>query len=48
MGKGSTAFSSVGWMPWVAGMRMIDGRATAYQCQDFACAAPVTAPEELL
>jgi uncharacterized protein YyaL (SSP411 family) len=34
-------------MPWVAAMRMVDGRATAYQCREFACAAPVTDPEAL-
>jgi hypothetical protein len=28
-------------------MRMVDGRATAYQCREFACAAPVTDPEAL-
>ena len=27
---------------WTAKMRPIDGRATAYVCEDFACQAPVT------
>jgi len=31
-------------MPWVAEMKMIDNRATAYVCRDFACAAPSTDP----
>jgi len=31
-------------MPWVAAMKMIDGRATAYVCRNFACAAPFTDP----
>ena len=29
-------------MPWVAEMKMIDNRATAYVCRDFACDAPTT------
>jgi uncharacterized protein YyaL (SSP411 family) len=29
-------------MPWVAGMKMIDGKATVYLCRGFACAAPST------
>ncbi len=33
--------------PWLAAMRPIDGRATAYVCEDFSCRAPVTGPEEL-
>ncbi|MDO8681727.1 MAG: thioredoxin domain-containing protein [Acidobacteriota bacterium] len=31
-------------MPWVAAMKMIDGRATAYVCRNFACDAPSTDP----
>jgi hypothetical protein len=31
-------------LPWVAAMRMIDDRATAYVCRDFVCEAPVTDP----
>jgi hypothetical protein len=33
-----------GAMPWVASMRMIDGKATAYVCRKFACDAPSTDP----
>jgi len=33
--------------PFTAGMSAIDGRATAYVCQDHACARPVTDPDEL-
>ena len=28
--------------PWLADMRAVDGRATAYVCEEFACQAPVT------
>jgi uncharacterized protein YyaL (SSP411 family) len=31
-------------MPWVSSMKMIDGRATAYVCRNFACDAPTTDP----
>ena len=34
-------------MPWVAAMTMVDGKATAYRCRNFACEAPVTDPEAL-
>ncbi|MEO8682412.1 MAG: thioredoxin domain-containing protein [Vicinamibacterales bacterium] len=32
-------------MPWVAAMTMIDGKATAYVCRNFACDAPATSPD---
>ena len=35
-------------MPWVAGMKMIDGKATVYVCRNFACDAPSTDPAVLL
>jgi uncharacterized protein YyaL (SSP411 family) len=31
-------------MPWVAEMKMIENKATAYVCRDFACDAPTTDP----
>ena len=31
-------------MPWIADMKMIDGKATAYVCRGFACDAPSTDP----
>jgi uncharacterized protein YyaL (SSP411 family) len=31
-------------MPWVAGMKMIDDKATAYLCRGFVCSAPSTDP----
>jgi uncharacterized protein YyaL (SSP411 family) len=34
-------------LPWTAGMVMLDGRATAYVCRDFACELPTASPEEL-
>ncbi|HYE86017.1 MAG TPA: hypothetical protein VEA16_06660, partial [Vicinamibacterales bacterium] len=34
-------------MPWIADMKMIDGKATAYVCRGFACDAPATGPEVL-
>jgi uncharacterized protein YyaL (SSP411 family) len=34
-------------MPWIGDMTMLDGRATAYYCRDFVCAAPTIDPEAL-
>jgi uncharacterized protein YyaL (SSP411 family) len=34
-------------LPWTEELRMRDGRATAYVCQDFTCQTPVTAPQDL-
>jgi len=33
--------------PWLADLRPRGGRATAYVCENYACQAPVTTPEEL-
>jgi hypothetical protein len=33
--------------PWLAEMRPVGGRATAYVCEHFACQAPVTDPGAL-
>jgi uncharacterized protein YyaL (SSP411 family) len=34
-------------LPFVAAMRMLDGKVTAYVCRNFSCRAPVTSPEML-
>jgi uncharacterized protein YyaL (SSP411 family) len=34
-------------MPWIADMKMIDGKATAYVCRGFVCEAPSTDPAVL-
>ena len=36
-----------GRAPWLAEMKPLGGRATAYVCEHFTCQAPVTEPEEL-
>jgi uncharacterized protein YyaL (SSP411 family) len=36
-----------GILPWIAGMKMRDGHATAYVCRNFTCQAPTTSPAEL-
>ena len=33
--------------PWLSGMKAVESRATAYVCEEYACQAPVTDPEEL-
>ncbi|HEY8548935.1 MAG TPA: thioredoxin domain-containing protein [Vicinamibacterales bacterium] len=34
-------------LPWLGSMTMVDGKATAYVCRQFACDRPVTRPDEL-
>jgi hypothetical protein len=34
-------------LPWVASMRAVDGRATAYVCRDFACQSPATSAAQI-
>jgi len=33
--------------PWIGEMRPLNGRATAYVCENFACQSPASTPEEL-
>jgi uncharacterized protein YyaL (SSP411 family) len=33
--------------PWLAEMKPIDGRVTAYVCEEYACRAPMTEPDDL-
>jgi uncharacterized protein YyaL (SSP411 family) len=35
-------------LPWVAPLKMRDGRATAYVCRDFVCKEPVTSADALI
>jgi uncharacterized protein YyaL (SSP411 family) len=44
-GAGQAWFA--GRAPWIAGMKPIGGRATAYVCEEYACQAPVSDPEAL-
>ena len=44
-GEAQVAVSRV--LPWVGGMSMLGGQATAYVCENFVCAAPVVDPEAL-
>jgi len=34
-------------LPWIAGMKQAEAKATAYLCRDFTCASPTTEPAEL-
>jgi uncharacterized protein YyaL (SSP411 family) len=44
-GEGQMALAHT--MPFVGPMRLVDGRATAFVCRDFACREPVTTAEAL-
>jgi uncharacterized protein YyaL (SSP411 family) len=44
---GESQDALAGLLPWVGAMTMVDGRATAYVCENFVCAAPATDPEAL-
>ncbi len=35
-------------LPWIDGMRGVEGRAAAYVCRDFTCQLPATSPEQLI
>ena len=45
--SGSASGSDRDEIPLLAGKTTIDGRAAAYVCRAFTCAAPVTAPDDL-
>jgi hypothetical protein len=34
-----------GWLPFIEGMHAIDGKATAYVCENYTCKLPITDPE---
>ena len=34
-------------LPWIASMKVVDGRATGYVCRDFTCQSPATSAAEL-
>ena len=36
-----------GWLPFIEGMRPIDGRATAYVCENYTCKLPTSDPEQM-
>jgi uncharacterized protein YyaL (SSP411 family) len=44
---GSEADAGGGLTPLLAERRLVDGKATAYVCEHFACRRPVTTPEDL-
>jgi len=44
---GETQEALASRLPWLGAMSMVNGRATAYVCQDFTCQAPVTDPSAL-
>jgi len=44
---GETQAKMAARLPWLGAMAMVNGRATAYVCQDFTCKAPVTDPVAL-
>jgi hypothetical protein len=48
---GADGGSGQAWLaaraPWIAEMRPLNGRATAYVCENFVCQSPASTPEEL-
>ena len=36
-----------GWLPFIQGMRTIDGKAAAYVCENYTCKLPTTDPERV-
>ena len=43
-----TRSTLVAWMPYVAGVTPVNGRAAAYVCRDYACQLPVSIPDDLV
>ena len=36
-----------GWLPFIQGMHPIDGKATAYVCENYSCQLPTTDPDHV-
>ncbi len=43
----ASAQQLAGWLPFIQGMRAIDGKATAYVCENYTCKLPTTDPERV-
>ncbi len=44
---GKASQQLAGWLPFVEGMHAIDGKATAYVCENYTCKLPTTDPQRI-